>query len=182
MLTTGREFDEGALRQITDNIYQQNMKRFYDNRPGLFDRLRDANAAAQFAQNNIDLKNFRASYDTLDVKNKVLMSDADISDVLTISRETPQSDRIEKFSLFINKLNNSVDQLNLGKTGELLYKRGIIDTFGNLQENISLYQRQFMLYKEKVKEAKARGDSDEQIINIQNSYPVSVFDQFRIVQ
>jgi len=214
MLTTGREFDEGALRQITDNIYQQNMKRFYDNRPGLFDRLRDANAAAQFAQNNIDLKNFRASYDTLDVKNKVLMSDADISDVLTISqalslrdsetdklvmpsdeniisilrpiidetaRETPQSDRIEKFSLFINKLNNSVDQLNLGKTGELLYKRGIIDTFGNLQENISLYQRQFMLYKEKVKEAKARGDSDEQIINIQNSYPVSVFDQFRII-
>ncbi len=62
-----------------------------------------------------------------------------------------------------------------------MYKRGIIDTFGNLQENISLYQRQFMLYKKKVKEAKDRNASDTEIINIQNSYPVSVFDQFRII-
>ncbi len=98
------------------------------------------------------------------------------------AKDTELSSKIESFALYLNFVNTNLDKLNLSNSDLELYKRGILDHFADLNSNIKRMQKQFVLYKNTVDEAKKDGVSDEQIMRIQNNFPVSVFDQFRIVQ
>ena len=213
MLTTGSDFTDPTLGQMAENIYQRNMKDFYDARPGLEEALVNNKKNQVEVDTQTSVQQVRASYDGLLAKGKVDITDAEIATVLDMSKkigitsnknlliprdertiallrpivdekakDTELSSKIESFALYLNFVNTNLDKLNLSNPDLELYKRGILDNFADLNNNIKRMQRQFVLYKNTVDEAKKDGVSDEQIMRIQNNFPVSVFDQFRIVQ